>query len=810
MPRIVSILLSTGVLALIPCSQGTELFEGFLNKHCVGCHGPKKAKGDLRLDKLSRDFKSGVDGQVWAEVMEKINAGEMPPEDEPQPTADEIGKMIAQLDERIREGHAARMAARPPVAHYRLSRKEYQNTVYDLLGVRYDPAKPGELNADTLWHGYERIGSELSLSPSHVERYYKAAETVLSRAFPRKLVEPKKIKKTAAELRYSGGKTQQVHLDRFGIKRPLRQLIFPGRLQNAFSSGWFGRTGPEHSGLYRARMQVSGIRPVGGQPAHLRIGKRIAEDSNEGLIELDILGTEDKPEIVEFEVFLEMPTSLNFRVVAPNSIDRRKGAHYRNALSSPNYIFTHSSETTLLNPVAPKMFDEEGNGIFSFVLLDWIEWEGPVESKAERATRQGILPPEDASPAVVAAHLRKFAQRAWRRPVAMDELQPYLKAYAAERTAGEKMKSAYHVALLGVLTSRHFTYLVEGETKPRAQLTDWEFAARLSYFLWSSMPDAKLVEAAKVGQLKGAALKAQVNRMLADAKISRFIDDFPRQWLQLHKLGMFPPDKKLFPDYEVWLEASMREEVVHYFREVFEKNLPVDAFLQSNWTMANARLSAFYGLPEPKLAGFQRVALPASANRGGLLTMGAILGLTSDGTRHRPVHRGVWISEAIFGKSPPPPPANVDPIEPNPPDQPKATIRQKLEAHAKDANCAACHRNIDPLGLAFDQFDAIGQWRTHEHVGKGTGANPPVNAAGTLPDGRPFRGAAQFKQLLLTDRDRFLKAFVEHLCTYGLRRVLTVDDREAVQSIVEEAKRGQYRLKDIVRAVAVSDLFQKR
>ncbi len=798
------------LLAFTLFGHAAEPFEGFLQKHCIACHGPKKSKGDLRLDKISRDFKSGIDAQVWAEVVEKINAGEMPPEEKPQPTADEIGKVIAQLDERIREGRAARMAARPPVAHYRLSRKEYQNTVYDLLGVRYDPAKPGELNADTLWHGYERIGSELSLSPSHVERYYKAAETVLSRAFPAKPVEPKKVKKTAAELRYQGGKTQQAYLDRFGIKRPLRQLIFPGRLQNAFSSGWFGRTGPEHSGLYRARMQVSGIRPVGGQPTHLRIGKRIAEDSNEGLIELDVLGTEDKPEIVEFEVFLEMPTSLNFRVVAPNSIDRRKGAHYRNALSSRDYIFTHSSETTLLNPVAPKMFDEAGNGLFSFALLDWIEWEGPLESEAERATRQGIRPPEDATPAVVAAHLQKFAQRAWRRPVAMDELQPYLKAYAAERTAGEKMKSAYHVALLGVLTSRHFTYLVEGETKPRTRLTDWEFAARLSYFLWSSMPDAKLVEAAKVGQLKGAALKAQVNRMLTDAKISRFIDDFPRQWLQLHKLGMFPPDKKLFPDYEVWLEASMREEVVHYFREVFEKNLPVDAFLQSNWTMANARLSAFYGLPEPKLAGFQRVALPASANRGGLLTMGAILGLTSDGTRHRPVHRGVWISEAIFGKSPPPPPANVDPIEPNPPDQPKATIRQKLEAHAKDANCAACHRNIDPLGLAFDQFDAIGQWRTHEHVGKGTGANPPVNAAGTLPDGRPFRDAAQFKQLLLTDRDRFLKAFVEHLCTYGLRRVLTVDDREAVQSIVEEAKRGQYRLKDIVRAVAVSNLFQRR
>ena len=183
------------LLAFTPFGHGAEPFEGFLQKHCIACHGPKKSKGDLRLDKISRDFKSGIDGQVWAEVVEKINAGEMPPEEEPQPTADEIGKVIAQLDERIREGRAARMAKRPPVAHYRLSRKEYQNTVYDLLGVPYDPAKPGELNADTLWHGYERIGSELSLSPSHVERYYKAAETVLSRAFPAKPVEPKKSKR---------------------------------------------------------------------------------------------------------------------------------------------------------------------------------------------------------------------------------------------------------------------------------------------------------------------------------------------------------------------------------------------------------------------------------------------------------------------------------------------------------------------------------------------------------------------------------------------------------------------------------------
>ncbi|MDF1850785.1 MAG: DUF1592 domain-containing protein [Verrucomicrobiales bacterium] len=788
-----------------------EPMEVFLEAHCIRCHGPEKEKGDLRIDELSRDFAQGFDGHLWAEIVERINAGEMPPEDEPQPSEEEISQVIATLDKRIREGRAARMAARPPVAHYRLSRKEYQNTVYDLLGVRYDPAKPGELNADSLWHGFERIGSELSLSPSHVERYYRAAETVLRRGFPESPIETKTVRKTAADLRYRGGKDQQEYLDRFGIKRPLRALLYPGRLQRAFSSNWFGAVGPEQSGLYRARMQISGIRPKDGQIAHLRIGKRISEASNEGLIELDILASEDEPEIIKFEAFLEMPTDLDFNLIASNEIDRRKGGHYRNALASPHYIFTHSSETELLNPTAPKMFDENGNGIFSFALLDWIEWEGPIVSEEEKATRDGVFPPGEASEEEVARFLQSFAERAWRREVRMDELDLYLDAYRAERELGENLKDAYEVALLGVLTSRHFLYLVEGEKTPRERLNDWELASRLSYFLWSSMPDETLFAAAKKNDLtKGDALAKQVDRMLADPRIARFVDDFPRQWLQLHRLGMFPPDRKLYPDYEVWLEASMREEVVQYFQEVFRQNLSIESFLDSDWTMANSRLTEFYQLPEPEQSGFQRVSLQPEGPRGGLLTMGAILGLSSDGTRHRPVHRGVWVSEAIFGKTPPPPPANVDAIEPNPPDSPKATIRQKLEAHAKNANCAACHRTIDPLGLAFDQFDAIGQWRTHERVEQGIGPDPEVDASGELPDGRAFSSASDFKQLLLDDRDKFLHAFVEHLCTYGLRRVLTVDDRDDIQAIVEEAKQNDYQLRDVVRSVALSELFQKR
>ena len=808
MPRFISILL---LVAIVGFSHAAEPFEGFLQKHCIACHGPKKTKGDLRLDQLSRDFKSGVDGQVWAEVVEKINAGEMPPEDEPQPTADEIGQVIAELDLRIRQGRAARMAARPAVAHYRLSRKEYQNTVYDLLGVRYDPTKPGELNEDTLWHGYERIGSQLSLSPSHVNRYYQAAEIVLDRGFPQTEGEVRKVKKTAADLRYGGGEKQKEALKRFGIKRSLRQLLFPGRVDQALAHHWFGKTGPEHSGLYKLRLQASGIRPPGGQPAHLSIGMRTSEENVDGLIELDITAPEDKPQVYEFEIFLEMPTQLHFAVVATDVIDRRGGAAFRNALSSRDaYLFTHSSETALLNPNAPQMFDDKGNGIFSTVILDWIEWEGPIVTPQEKALRKGIFPENNATFEKVSHHLQSFAQRAWRRKVNPQELAGYLKSYKEDLDAGEKAQDAFRTALLRVLTSRNFIYLVEGEPKTRERLNEHELASRLSYFLWSSMPDDSLFAKAKEGKLQGEELNKQVDRMLSDARIERFVEDFSRQWLQLHKGGMFPPDKKLYPTYDDWLETSMRNEPVEFFREMLTNNLPIESLLDSDWTMANARLSDFYGLPEPTKPGFQLVSLKPEHNRGGLLTMGGVLGLTSDGTRHRPVHRGVWLSETIFNKTPPPPPANVDPIEPVPPEGEKITIRQRMEAHTRDPNCAACHKSIDPLGLAFDQYDAIGQWRTHEHIPTGVGKNPPVDASGTLIDGRTFNGSVEFKELLLDDRDRFARAFIEHLCTYALRRVLTVDDKNDISLILSAAKSKNFQIKDIIRAVAVSDLIRKR
>ena len=811
MPR-PTLALLIACLAFSPAGSAAEPFEAFLQKHCIRCHGPEKEKGDLRLDKLSRDFKLDADSHHWAEAIENVNSGEMPPKKEKQPTQAEIAAFVTNLDALLKEGRAARMAKRPSVAHYRLSRQEYQNTVYDLLGVRYDPAKQGELNEDTRLHGFERIGSELSLSPSHVDRYYRAAGVVLDRAFATADMETRKVRKTAAELLPDGGKWQQAALDRFGIKRPLRSFIYPGAYTYngpaAFSAGWLGKgIGPEHSGLYKVRIKASGIRPLGGQPAHLTIGVPAEGESQLAtrLLGMDITAPEDHPEVYESELSLELPADLRFSLEASHQLS---GVHFNRL--RPSTIFTHSSETMLTAPAFPQLFDDKGNGLYSLVLLDWIEWEGPILTETEKARRKGLLPPEDATPEAVAEHLRRFTERAWRRPVKKGELEPYLQSYRAERAAGEKMADAYRVALRGVLTSRHFIYLVQGDTPNRERLTQPELASRLSYFLWSSMPDDGLLKQANEGRLSEEGLRDEVDRLLADGKASRFVEDFARQWLQLHRVGMFPPDKKLYPTYEHWLETSLKAEPVEFFREAFAKNLTVDAFIDSDWTMADTRLCEFYGLPEPKTAGFQRVSLKPDDHRGGLLTMGAVLGLTSDGTRHRPIHRGVWLSETIFGKTPPPPPANVPAIEPPTPQSPKASLRDKLAAHSKNPNCAACHAKIDPLGFAWDNYDAIGQWRDVEKVPAGLGADPTINPAGELPDGRAFKDSAGFKQLLLADRDAVAKAFIEHLCTYALRRVLTFDDKEDISAIVAEAKKHDYRIKDIVRAVATSELMRKR
>lgn len=756
----------------------------FFRIYCVRCHGESKQDGEFRLDNLSRDFTNQGIAQRWSEVVFRLNAGEMPPKKERQPKADELGQVVDWINTRISEGEAARMARRGPISHNRLSRDEYGHTIYDLLGVHFDVNLPGAFNEEPRWHGFDRIGSLLSLSPSHVERYFKAAEIVVSRAFPDKPVPSQTVRKAADD-----GKTTDEN-----EAGPIRWLLWPGRSQQAIHT--------KAPGLYRVRIQASGVPSFKGRLPHLGLWSTTLKRM---IIGADVNAAEDKPSIIEFETFLP---EGHFNVIneSPGTFSDQ------HTLSNTRLVFRSTKSTQERVPTGYKFFDDHGQPICPLLIVDWVETQGPIVLESDEKKRSGVLPTSKGDLAEARQGLKTLATRAWRRPVSDDQLERYVKVLESELAAGDNFANAFRSAMVGILTSKNFYYLEEGSAhEKREKLNDWELASRLSYFLWSSMPDDQLFAAAQAGTLSRAEiLRDQMARMTVDPKIARFNNAFPRQWLQLHRLGQFPADTELYPDYDKWLEESMVLETTNYFDVMFRENRSIREFLVSNWTMLNPRLVLHYGLSPLSETGFQKVVLRPEDNRGGLLTQASVLSLTSDGTRHRPVHRGVWVSEAIFGRTPPPPPPNVEPLAPTPSNQPKATIRQQLEAHATHTICASCHQKIDPLGLAFDNFDAIGRWRTEEKVQGGQGANPPVNPSGTLADGRIYANANEFKQLLAQDLDRFAEAFIEQLATFALRRVMTLDDAPHIKKIAQSSKQDDYRLRKVLENFVLSDLFQKR
>ena len=751
----------------------------FLETHCFRCHGSKTQKGKFRLDNLSTDFSDPQVAQKWGEVVFRINAGEMPPPKEPQPTAAELGWTAEMITKKIREGTAARMAKRGLLEHYRLSRQEYAHTVYDLLGVVFDVEAPGAFSEDPLWHGFDRIGTLLSTAPSHIDRYFKAADAVVNLAFPDRELPSKTVQKSPNK-----GK---------------RQLLQLGENWGAFDLA--------RSGHYRIRIRVSGLPAFSGRLPRLSLWHHQHKKSFAG-IELET--SEDKPETIELEGLFP-------------------GGHYQirnhaRTQKHPNgaYRKFRNEEVDAAQPLSSlkggflssrtKIVDEEGRPVVPLLLVDWVEVEGPLATEANRSKRKGVMPEHEDDPKHTHACLKRFAQRAWRRPVSDSEIKPFIEFIAAEQEAGETFRSAYKSALSSMLIARSFINIEEGSPdEQRQKVNDFELASRLSFFLWSSMPDEKLFAAARNGRLHTAEdLAGELDRMIADPKTHRFLGSFPRQWLQLHRVGMFQPDPNLYPEYDPWLEESMVMETTAYFAEMFRKNLPLREVVDSNWTMLNSRLAIHYGLPIPSQAKLARVQLTPKSRRGGILTHASILSLTSDGTRHRPVHRGAWVSEAIFARTPLAPPPNVDPLEPVERDQPKTTIRSQLEAHATTPTCVSCHAKIDPLGLAFENFDAIGRWREKERVEGGVGEDPPVDASGTLPGGKTFAGPSEFKKLLVEDDGRLAQAFMEQLATYALRRIMTVDDVQQLRSIVVAARDDGYRLQSLIRGLVMSELFQRR
>ncbi len=796
-----------GTIAQTASGAGLDpKLNAYLEQHCYDCHDSTTQKGDFRIDNLSP--KIGFENTPqWLEIMERISSGEMPPKKvKTRPTADESASIVDLLAARMKEGEAARMALRPPVSYNRLTREEYVNTVRDLLGVQFDATDPGAFLEDPEWHGFERIGSVLTMSPSNVEKYLAAAETILSEAYP-EIPPLRKGEKPAQP--YGGSKPailpEQVNerhrerLQQMGVLEKLPYEIWPGDI---FRYSILKDPLPE-TGIYEISYTISGLKPAKGRAPRIKVYEARLDRT---LFEQDIVAPEDQPVTVTFQTHLPKgrPTIEVYNDVPGPSNLPRSGRH-------GNRPFVSLKDGRM--PWQIKLTDEQGRPRYPFLILHSISWRGPIVTDQERQLRDDYRPQSEGDLVQAREILRKLATRAFRRPVAEEELNDFIRIVEAELKAGEKYPSSVKAGLAAVLCSKSFIFLAEGDAeKMRQTLNNWEIASRLSYLLWSTMPDHELSGLAQAGKLHDKVeLARQVGRMLADPRSQRFTDAFSSQWLRLRKVGMFPPDKMLYPDYDKQLEACMIGETRAFFREVVQSGFTLREFLDSNWTMANTRLAEYYGLPTEGLPGdgYQRVTLTPESHRGGLLTQAAILSLTSDGTRHRPVHRGVWVMESIFGKSPPPPPANVEPIAPNPVTSPKATLRIKLEAHIHDASCAACHAKIDPLGLAFENYDAIGRWRTTEKT-EGTGSDPSVDPGGKFPDGRTYQDAAEFKKLLLADLDSFNRTFIEKLATYALRRAVSFDDRDQLKTIAAASKAADYRVKDILTALITSDLFQKR
>ncbi|MGA2034147.1 MAG: DUF1592 domain-containing protein [Thermoguttaceae bacterium] len=425
-----------------------------------------------------------------------------------------------------------------------------------------------------------------------------------------------------------------------------------------------------------------------------------------------------------------------------------------------------------------------------------------------------VAPGEKVSPdAATEQILRRLATRAYRRPIRDQELARLLKLVATARAQGDRFEAGIQLALEAILVSPHFLFRVELDPEangvgPIRALNEYELASRLSYFLWSSMPDDELFDLAARGKLREN-LDRQVRRMLIDAKCKALVENFAGQWLQLRNLDLAAPDKRQFPAFDDELRRAMRTESEMFFESIVHEDRSALDLLDADFTFVNARLARHYGLEGVEGDQFRRVSLPAGGGheaaqaRGGVLAQAAMLTVTSNPTRTSPVKRGKWVLENILGAPPPDPPPNVPMLRDDAKAVATGTLRQRMEQHRKDPNCAVCHKEMDALGFALENFDAVGAWRTKD-------GNFPIDAAAQLPDGRSFNGPRELKAMLRGNKEQFARCLAEKLLTYAIGRGVESYDRPAVDGIVQTAKVGDYKFSTFVLGIVRSDPFQKR
>jgi hypothetical protein len=712
-----------------------------LSKSCLSCHSGADPSGNLDLSKI----KSARDALAEVDLMDRVAMNlrnkTMPPvRSKPMPEPDRE-KLLNSVNDLLRTECSAEDPGRVTIR--RLNRFEYTNTVRDLVGVDVSPAQ--DFPSDDVGYGFDNIGDVLSLSPLHLEQYLAAAERLTDAAF-------------------AAPRTTRTQVDFGSMKREGVVSVDEGLVFFSVGTASFDHAFRQAGGY---SLKVTAYQSPGGNEAakmQVIVDGRVVDTFN-------VSALASKPLVYELPMDVSAPAS------------RAIGLRFTND------------------------FYQAGVADRNLYILG-VEVAGPVGAvqTVPRLHRE-LLPEAVAATGIrdsARSSLRKFASRAYRRPVTDAELDRLMRLFDRGLQGGTRVE-AMKLAVQGVLTSPSFIFRAElggGAPGKAFRLSNYDVASRLSYFLWGSMPDEALTESARSGALStDKGLLEQVQRMSSDARVRALADSFAMQWLELERLESRLPDPQVFPGWSEELRRDMVQETKLFFTDIMQNNRTVLDFIDGPYTYVNERLARHYGIRGVSGDKFVRVNLEGTA-RGGLITQGSVLTVTSNPTRTSPVKRGKWIMEAILGTPPPPPPPGVDEIKPDVKNQP-ITIREKMELHRENPACAVCHQKMDPLGFGLENFDGVGAWREKDN-------GQPVDASGTLPGKIKFEGPVELKTVLKTRRDEFARTFASKLLTYALGRGLRSADRCFVDGVAEAAKKEGYTFQSFVRAIVLSDAFRKQ
>jgi cytochrome c5/histone H3/H4 len=782
-----------GSLRVAHAADAQENPAGSLfTKYCRACHAGEKPKADFRIEALRQDFSADANRRQWLAVLEQLQTGAMPPEGKPRPPADDVKALVEWIGARLKEAEAEQGR----VVLRRLNRAEYVNTVRDLLGVEVDLTDL--FPAETSTSGFDNNAEALHVSSYLMENYLAAADRVLDAAIasgPR----PPTIKK-----RFDI-KDERTVKPKGSVYRHVDDgvAIFSSWVSaNIQVTLWQFQT--RGRGQYRFRISGYGYQTEKPVTFHVMAGPMNAAAQQYLIDYFDVPA--NQPTVVEFVEPME--SSLTIRIitdglgVTPPDVEKVGAENYKGPGLVVQWV---DVEGPLIDSWPP----ESHRRLFGDLPQERVS-DGDNRNRREVVSRQ---PMEDA-----ARILKQFTRRAFRRTVTDEDIEPFLARVRTKLDQNNSFEQAMRAALKAVMLSPHFLFLPE---KP-GRLDDFALASRLSYFLWSSMPDEELLTLAEQGKLsRPETLHEQVERLLRDPRSSAFTTNFVGQWLSLRAIDATTPDRMLYPEYDDILKDSMVKEVILFFDEVLKNDLSLTNFAASDFSMLNGRLAKHYGIAgvEEGLK-FHKVMLSPDSHRGGVLTMGAVLKVTANGTTTSPILRGAWVLDRILGTPPPKQSVDVEAVEPD--IRGATTIRNQLAKHRALPECSSCHAKIDPPGFALENFDVIGGWRDrYRSIGAGEPAivdgrkmrylfGPPVEAADVLPDGRSFRNIDEYKQLLLADRDQLARGLAEKLLTYATGAAPTTVDQPEIEAIVARTRDRNYGFRSLVHEVVQSGVFGRK